>query len=97
MTKALVLREMIKAVPLFSEHFWPEGAELGKMSFTIVFVFEKYNFEAQLVFWPLDPFNTGIHIIVSINGKHQHLDVARFKILQSKQQEFSIFPSPLQT
>ena len=46
-TKALVLRDLTKAVALFSRHFWlpwPEGAELGKMSFTIVFVFESYNF-----------------------------------------------------
>ena len=45
-TKALVLREMIKAVALFSQFWipWPGRAELGKMSFTIVFVYENYNF-----------------------------------------------------
>ena len=34
-TKALVLREVTKAVALFSRHFWPPrlaGAELGKIS-----------------------------------------------------------------
>ena len=35
------------SVHLFSRHFWlswPGGAELGKMSFTIEFVYENYNF-----------------------------------------------------
>ena len=46
-TKAQVLREVTKAVHLFSRHFWfswPGGAELGKMSFTIEFVYENYKF-----------------------------------------------------
>ena len=41
------LREVTKSVALFSGHFWlswPGGAELGKMSFTIEFVYENYNF-----------------------------------------------------
>ena len=41
------LREVTKSVALFSRHFWlswPGGAELGKMSFTIDFVYENYNF-----------------------------------------------------
>ena len=41
------LREVTKAVHLFSRHFWlsrPGGAELGKMSFTIEFVYENYKF-----------------------------------------------------
>ena len=41
------LREVTKAVHLFSRHFWlswPGGAELGKMSFTIELVYENYNF-----------------------------------------------------
>ena len=45
--EARVLREVIKAVALFLRHFWlpwPGGAELGKMSFTIEFVYENYNF-----------------------------------------------------
>ena len=36
-----------RAVALFLRHFWlswPGGAELGKMSFTIDFVYENYNF-----------------------------------------------------
>ena len=40
-------REVTKSVALFSRHFWlswPGGAELGKMSFTIDFVYENYNF-----------------------------------------------------
>ena len=35
------------SVHLFSRHFWlswPGGAELGKMSFTIEFVYENYKF-----------------------------------------------------
>ena len=35
------------SVHLFSRHFWlslPGGAQLGKMSFTIKFVYENYNF-----------------------------------------------------
>ena len=43
----LARREVTKAVHLFSRHFWlswPGGAELGKMSFTIQFVYENYNF-----------------------------------------------------
>ena len=49
-TKELVtmrLREVTNSVALFSRHFglpWPAGAELGKLTFTIVFVYEKYNF-----------------------------------------------------
>ena len=46
-TKALVFRGVTKSVALFSGHFWlswPGGAELGKMSFTIEFVYENYNF-----------------------------------------------------
>ena len=46
-TKALVFRGVTKSVALFSRHFWlswPGGAELGKMSFTIDFVYENYNF-----------------------------------------------------
>ena len=46
-TKARVLREVTKAVHLFSRHFWlswPGEAELGKKSFTIEFVCENYNF-----------------------------------------------------
>ena len=45
--KALVLREVTKSVALFSRHFWLPwrgGAELGKMSFTIEFVYENYKF-----------------------------------------------------
>ena len=45
--KALILREVTKAVALFARHFWPPwlaGAELGKMSFTTDFVYENYNF-----------------------------------------------------
>ena len=41
------LREVTKSVALFLGHFWlswPGGAELGKMSFTIEFVYENYNF-----------------------------------------------------
>ena len=40
-------REVTKAVHLFSRHFWlswPGGADLGKMSFTIEFVYENYKF-----------------------------------------------------
>ena len=46
-TKAQVFREVTKAVHQFSRHFWlswPGGAELGKMSFTIEFVYENYTF-----------------------------------------------------
>ena len=46
-TKALVFRGVTKSVALFLGHFWlslPGGAELGKMSFTIEFVYENYNF-----------------------------------------------------
>ena len=46
-TKALVFRGVTKSVALFSGHFWlswPGGAELGKMSFTIEFVYENYKF-----------------------------------------------------
>ena len=46
-TKAQVLREVLNSVALFSRHFrlpWPGGAELSKMTFTIVFLYEKYNF-----------------------------------------------------
>ena len=46
-TKAQVLCEVTKAVHLFSRHFWfswPGEAELGKMSFTIEFVYENYKF-----------------------------------------------------
>ena len=46
-TKALVLREVTKSVALFSRRFWlswPGGAEMGKMIFTIEFVYENYNF-----------------------------------------------------
>ena len=46
-TKAQVLREVTKAVHLFLRHFWLSwtgGAELGKKSFTIEFVYENYNF-----------------------------------------------------
>ena len=46
-TKDRVFREVTKAVHLFSRHFWlslPGGAQLGKMSFTIKFVYENYNF-----------------------------------------------------
>ena len=59
-TKDRVFREVTKAVHLFSRHFWlsrPGGAELGKMTFAIEFVYENYNFQAQLVFLPQDPFN----------------------------------------
>ena len=66
-TKALVLREVTKAVALFSRHFWlpwPGEAELGKMSFTTDFVYDNYNFQAQLVFLPLDPFKAPVHTFV---------------------------------
>ena len=46
-TKALVFRGVTKSVALFLGHFWlswPGGAELGKMSFTIEFVYENYKF-----------------------------------------------------
>ena len=46
-TKDRVFPEVTKAVHLFSRHFWLSltgGAELGKMSFTIEFVCENYNF-----------------------------------------------------
>ena len=46
------------SVAQFSRHFWlswPGGAEMGKMSFTIVFVYGNYNFKAQLVILPQDP------------------------------------------
>ncbi len=46
-TKALVLREVTKSVALFSRRFWLSwlgGAELEKISFTIEFVYENYNF-----------------------------------------------------
>ena len=41
------LREVTKAVHLFSRHFWlpwPAGAELGKMTCTIEFVYENHKF-----------------------------------------------------
>ena len=40
-------REVTKSVALVSGQFWlpwPGGAELDKMSFTIEFVYENYNF-----------------------------------------------------
>ena len=46
-TKALVFRGVTKSVALFSGHFWLSwvgGAELGKKSFAIEFVYENYKF-----------------------------------------------------
>ena len=46
-TKVQVFREVTNSVALFSRRFglpWPAGVEFGKMTFTIVFVYEKYNF-----------------------------------------------------
>ena len=45
--RRIFLREVTNSVALFSRRFglpWLAGAELGKMTFTIVFLYEKYNF-----------------------------------------------------